>query len=214
MKPRAKSTSVEAQHYFVAEPASRSDPTQVRVSLRGLTLELWTDRGVFSHGGVDRGSRLLAERMELKPGARVLDWGAGYGLLGIVAAALCPDCAVTLVEVNQRAAALAERNTKQQGLPRARVICGQAPAALGEERFDVIISNPPLRAGRAAVEALIADAEQRLTPGGELWLVVPTNKGAKRFLSHMVRLFSEARTVAISGGYRVLWAKKEEGKEQ
>jgi len=41
----------------------------------------------------------------------------------------------------------------------------------------------------------------------ELWLVVPTHKGAKRYLATLQETFAEARTVAISGGFRVLWAK-------
>jgi 16S rRNA (guanine1207-N2)-methyltransferase len=195
-------------HYFSAETEAASRERRIRVAVRGLAFELWTDAGMFSPGHVDRGSLILAKELQLRAGARVLDWGAGYGFLGIVAARLWPDCQVTMVEVNQRAAALAERNVRELRLDNVRVISGPAPEALGDEAYDIVISNPPLRAGRAAVEGLISDTAQRLTPGGELWLVVPTSKGAKRFLAFMAERLAETRTVDITGGYRVLWGRK------
>lgn len=200
----------QSPHYFSPEPTAASRQRRVRVEVRGLVLDLWTDAGVFSAGHVDRGSLLLAKELQLQPGARVLDWGAGYGFLGLVAARLCPECQVTLVEVNQRAAALAEKNAQELRLRNVRVIAGAAPEALGDERYETILSNPPLRAGRQAVEALIADAATRLTPGGELWLVIPTNKGAKRYLEYMSGCFAQTRTVSITGGFRVLWARTAE----
>lgn len=200
----------QPQHYFSPEPATASREQRVRVEVRGLVLDLWTDAGIFSAGHVDRGSLLLAKELQLRPGMRVLDWGAGYGFLGLVAARLCPECQVTLVEINQRAAALAERNARELRLPNVRVTAGAAPEVLRDERYEAIVSNPPLRAGRQAVEALIADAATRLTPGGELWLVIPTNKGAKRYLEYMAERFAATRTVSITGGFRVLWAQRAE----
>jgi 16S rRNA (guanine1207-N2)-methyltransferase len=197
-----------SEHYFTAQPSAVSAPKTVPVSVRGLSLALQTDAGVFARGAVDRGSRLLAAGVQLQPGARVLDWGAGYGFLGLVLALLYPDSQVDLVEINERAVDLARQNLARYEAGNAQVICGEAPGVLGEQSYDAIVSNPPFRAGREAVEELIADAGQRLTPGGELWLVVPTNKGAKRFLQFMNEHFFETRTVAISGGYRVLWAKR------
>jgi 16S rRNA (guanine1207-N2)-methyltransferase len=208
MRERPAPDGQGPDHYFSAETEAASRERRVQVTARGLTLQLWTDAGMFSPGHVDRGSLILAKALQLRAGTRVLDWGAGYGFLGILAARLCPDCHVTMVEINQRAAALAERNVRELRLANARVISGAAPEALGDETYDVVISNPPLHAGRPAVDALIADAAQRLTPGGELWLVVPTRKGARGFLAYMAERLAETRTVDVTGGYRVLWGRK------
>jgi 16S rRNA (guanine1207-N2)-methyltransferase len=196
------------QHYFSAQPQRASAPRQIAVTVRGLRLNLDTDRGVFSYGELDRGSKLLAETMVLPERGEILDWGAGYGVLGIVAALLCPQCDVYLAEVNERAAALAQANLEAAGIANATVLCGEAPAVLGDRRLDAIISNPPLHAGRLAVEAVIEEAGRRLRPGGELWLVVPTRKGARGFFELMVARFAEARVVTISGGFRILWARQ------
>ena len=197
------------QHYFSREPQVASHPRNIAIRIRGLLFHLKSDRGVFSHGGLDKGTKLLAETMALRPGAEVLDWGAGYGPLGLVAASISPTSRVTLVELNERAAQLAAENARTLGLTNAEVIAGPAPEALDGRDFDAIISNPPLRAGKEAVEAVIAYAAQHLRPGGELWLVIPTNKGAKTFLQHMAQLFPRTATKAISGGYRILWAARD-----
>jgi 16S rRNA (guanine1207-N2)-methyltransferase len=197
------------EHYFTPRPQVSSRPGEITVAARGLTLCLQTDRGVFSPSGLDRGTRLLAEKMQLRPGTELLDWGAGYGPLGLIAASLCPTCRVTLVELNERAAQLAEANAHSLGLDNVEVITGPAPEALGARQFDAIISNPPLRVGKPAVAAVIEYAARHLQPGGELWLVIPTNKGAKTYFQQMAKLFPHAETKAISGGYRILWAARE-----
>jgi len=202
-------TDPPAEHYFTARPQALSRPREITVHARGLTMRLQTDHGVFSPSGLDRGTRLLAEKMQLRPETALLDWGAGYGPLGLIAASLCPTCRVTLVELNERAARLAEANARSLQLDNVEVIVGPAPAALGARQFDAIISNPPLRAGKPAVLAVIEYAARQLRPGGELWLVIPTSKGAKTYLQQMAKLFPRTETRAISGGYRVLWAARE-----
>jgi 16S rRNA (guanine1207-N2)-methyltransferase len=196
------------QHYFTPRPDSASAPKQISATVRGFKLTLWTDRGVFSYGSVDRASKLLAETMQLPEQGDILDWGAGYGLLGIVAALSCPQCHVKMVEVNERAAALAQQNLEAAKLNNAVVITGEAPGVLGDSQFDAIISNPPLHVGKAAVEAVITEARKRLRPGGQLWLVVPTQKGAKGFLKLMAATFEHAETVTIDGGFRILRAQQ------
>ncbi len=200
--------SDDIQHYFTTEPDVASKPVLVTATVRGFRLRLWTDHGVFSYGKVDAGSRLLAASFEIGERDRVLDWGAGYGVLGIVAAKLQPAATVTMVEVNTRAAELARRNIAANDVPNARVIGGVAPDALGDLQFDTIVSNPPVSRGRRLVEEMIADAHARLSPGGCLWLVIHTKKGAKRYLQYMKQLFETADTATITGGYRVLVGRK------
>ena len=204
MDNQADNQADNTEHYFSAEPQVASAPVLVRATVRGMELRFWTDRGVFSRGKVDAGSKLLAETFETGPGHRVLDWGAGYGVLGIVAALVEPSCTVTMVEVNQRAADLARRNLTENAVRNVAVLDGPAPESLGDEHFDTIISNSPVSRGRAVVEAMIADAHARLSDGGCLWLVIQTRKGAKRYLKYMATLFKSAQTVRMKGGYRVL----------
>ena len=190
-------------HYFVAEPLVESKPRQIDVRLRGFNFTLTTDRGVFSHGRIDQGTAVLINEMEIPPGSDVLDLGCGYGVVGIVAAMLCPDCRVTMVDTNLRACRLALQNAQALGLTNVEVVGGDATKVLAGRKFDVILTNPPIRAGRKEVLALFEWAASALRPGGELWVVVHTKKGARRYLNDLKQWFGEVETVRIKAGYRV-----------
>lgn len=192
------------QQYFAARPGAASAPERVRWTLPDRVVNLWTDRGVFSHGKVDRGTDLLAREMRLPAAGEILDLGAGYGPLGLVAALRSPEARVTLVEVNERAAELAQRNLTENGVENAEVLVGDAPEVLGERKFDAVVTNPPLRAGKVEVRRLLRDAAARLRPGGSLWLVAQTKQGAKTLARELAEFLDEVQTVEVSGGYRVI----------
>ena len=206
------------EHYFTREPSVPSAPRVLQVRVAGFPLVLTTDRGVFSHGKVDRGTRLLAEALTLREGARVLDLGCGYGVLGLVAALKCPTCRVTLVDVNARACRLAARNAHDNGLAHLEVVEGDPRQVLAGREFDFIVTNPPCRTGRRTVLDLFRWSSQALAPQGELWCVIQTNKGARRYARDLLAWFAEVQTVKLSGGYRVFRAlgpgEGHEGQEQ
>jgi 16S rRNA (guanine1207-N2)-methyltransferase len=192
------------QQYFAAQPAAESAPAQVRWRLPERIVNLWTDRGVFSRGKVDRGTDLLARTMRLPAEGEILDLGAGYGPLGLVAALRHPEARVTLVELNERAADLARRNLELNGVTNAEVLVGDAPEVLGERTFDAVVTNPPFRVGKVAMMRLLADAAARLRPGGSLWLVAQTKQGAKTLARDLGAFLPHIETVEISGGYRII----------
>src|SRR5580704_8696426 len=77
---RRPTPSMPAPHYFDPAPAGRSDPRVVPLALPDLTLELTTDRGVFSADRVDPGTKLLLlEAPAPPPAGELLDLGCGYG---------------------------------------------------------------------------------------------------------------------------------------
>lgn len=198
----------EPEHYFVREPVVPSEPREIQARVRGMLLCLKTDRGVFSHGRVDAGTRLLAETLQLLAGARVLDLGCGYGVLGIVAAKMCPNCKVTMVDVNARACALARENAARNDAGSVEIICGDVREVLKGRQFDVIVTNPPCRSGREVVLSLFEWAAGALTEEGALWAVIQTKKGARRYVRDLQAWFGEVETVRMWGGYRVIRARR------
>lgn len=76
------------------------------------------------------------------PRPAIVDLGTGCGIVAIVLAKLCPDAEVTAVDVSPAALTVARTNAERHGV-RVRFLQGDWYAPLGEERFDLIVSNPP-----------------------------------------------------------------------
>ncbi len=194
--------SADRSHYFVRRPDAESRPREVEAEVRGHRLRLLTDRGVFSYAKVDPGSRLLAEQMELPAEGDLLDWGCGWGLLGIVAARTRPALHITMVDVNERACELARYNLRANGV-HADVLCGDAAELLVGRSFDAVVCNPPISAGRPAVLAVMDQAARALRPAGSFWMVAATKKGAKTLRRELEARFDRVERVAMRGGFRV-----------
>jgi len=173
----------------------------------GHRLRFRTDTGVFSHRFLDRGTRLLLKSLPYPLEGEILDWGAGYGPIGVTVAVLSPEARVTMVEVNERAAALAQANAELNQAQNAEVVVGDAFNILGDRRFDAILTNPPIHAGKSVVCALIEDARSRLRPGGAFRTVVRTQDGAKSYQRLLGELFELVALEDMRGGYRVLCAR-------
>jgi 16S rRNA (guanine1207-N2)-methyltransferase len=198
-----------SDHYYTKQPTAASDRHTIEETLRGKRYTFITEAGVFSRREVDFGSKLLIEALELAPGADVLDVGCGYGPIGLAAAALASDGRVTLVDVNERAVATAKENAERLGIRNVRILQSDRFEALGDETFDVIVTNPPIRAGKSIVHSIFEGAYDRLRPGGSLWIVIQKKQGAPSAYEKLEELFGNVREVTKNKGYRILQSIKE-----
>lgn len=201
--------SHDSQHYYSERPVSDNFEREIECRLRGVHLRLVTDRGVFSAGGIDRGTDLLIRNVSLPDQGPFLDLGCGYGPIGLVAAKLRPDVTVYLSDPNERATGLAEKNAKTNGLRNVCIVTGSGFERLDPDmKFTCIMSNPPYRAGKRVVYDLIEESFHRLTPGGTLTCVGRTKQGAKSLRAYIASLFNNADEIAKKSGYRVIQAMK------
>lgn len=190
-------------HYYSSRPTSQRRPAEFAAVLGGRRMMLRTDAGVFSRGGIDRGTELLLEALVLPAGARVLvDLGCGYGPIGLAMAAMAPEARVYMIDPNERACELARANACRNGLPNIEVLQGEG-LTLVPDRIDLIATNPPIRAGKKVVYGLMREAAGRLAAGGELWTVIRTSQGAKSLEAELRLLFPEVEEVEKGGGFRV-----------
>ncbi len=173
----AGSVGEPVSHYFDADPPVASQPGRVRLVLPDLALDLATDRGVFAREGVDAGTKLLLmESPPPPPEGDLLDLGCGYGAIAVTLGRRSPAARVWGVDVNRRAVALTAANAAAAGAANIRAVGPEGVPA--EVSFDGIWSNPPVRIGKAALQALLVRWLDRLSPGGRAWLVVHKHLGA------------------------------------
>ncbi len=158
--------------------------------------------GVFSHGRLDDGTRLLLETVPDLPGP-LLDVGCGAGILGAWYAARGSG-PVTLVDADALAVESARRTLALNGIEGVVVAGDVLPASPETTPFASIVSNPPFHQGSATDDrvtaTLIAGAPARLARGGTLTLV------CNRFLpipDRLDRAFGSHQVLAHDGRYRV-----------
>ncbi len=197
-------------HYFTVRPTAPSRPRELHARLRGRNWIFLTDRGVFARDAVDAGTRLLIERMVIHPTDEVLDLGCGYGPVGIIAATLAQQGQAVLVDINERAVGLARENVRRHGITNAAVLHGDGCAPVSDRQFDAILTNPPIRAGKATVRRLVREAWAHLRPGGRFYFVARTAQGAKTLARDVSAIFGRVRELDRAGGYRVYEAIREE----
>jgi 16S rRNA G1207 methylase RsmC len=195
--------SEEPEHYFTAEPASDAERRPVTVRLAGRDVEVEVASGVFSPGGIDKGTQVLLREVPAPPSGDLLDLGCGWGPLALTMALESPHATVWAVDVNTRALDLVRRNAERLGLAGVRAV---TPDEVPDDvAFAAIWSNPPIRVGKQALHDLLRRWLPRLAPDAAAWLVVQKNLGSDslaRWIEAELRLPTER--AASSKGFRVL----------
>lgn len=190
--------------YYTADPSSQSRPVACAFPYRGYGLSFMTDAGVFSKGELDQGTRLLLDALPALSGS-VLDLGCGWGAIGVSLAKANPSCHVVMADVNRRALGLSRDNLTRNGV-QAEVIESDGMAALMDRRFDTVVTNPPIRAGKQVIYQMFADSAACLNPDGALYLVIRKQQGAESCMKYLKTLFAQVEKISKSSGFWVLKA--------
>lgn len=170
------------EHYFTNNTNLRSEIRSITYENKGRVFTFFSDLGVFSKDRIDFGSKTLLETIikdEERRNLQILDVGCGYGFLGIVLGALL-DSEITLVDVNKRAVHLTERNIKENKI-RGTCMLSDGYANI-TDTYDMIVTNPPIRAGKNVVLKILLEAKEHLKKDGVLWFVIRKDQGAKSIL--------------------------------
>lgn len=172
----------------------------------GETLSFRSRAGVFSSDDLDPGSDLLVRTIGSGPCGTVLDVGCGAGTIGLSLIAGVAEAVLTQVDTSALATWCAERNAKSNGLDaRCRTVTSDLYSDIGDEAFDLIVSNPPFHEGSSVSRPLIEGAARRLREGGRLCLVV-MREGP--YLKSLEVSFGQVEVLAREAPYSVLTACK------
>ena len=200
-------------HYFSEKPEIKSEKKIIKYTIQNKKFEFITDNGVFSKSKVDFGTDLmlnefLKKNRNLKSeGIKILDIGCGYGVVSVILKSFYPEASVTLSDVNERALELSEENLKKYNINGYEIIKSNVFEKI-EGKFDMILSNPPIRAGKDTIFKIYTEAYEHLNKDGEFYCVIQTKHGAKSTQKKLVEIVGNCDTVTIDGGYRIFLSKK------
>nr|WP_106781851.1 class I SAM-dependent methyltransferase [Lysinibacillus timonensis] len=199
-----------SEHYYSNKPQTESKPRHWKFNLLGTWFQFETDAGVFSKSEVDFGSRTLIESFEMpNVDGVVLDIGCGYGPIGLAIAKANPDRLIYMMDVNERAVALAQKNAQINGVQNVRIFESDGLASVEDElQAAAILTNPPIRAGKDTVFRFYDQAYGKLVANGELWVVIQKKQGAPSTVAHLEEKFAEVEIVEKKKGYWIIKAKK------
>ncbi|WP_165006453.1 MULTISPECIES: class I SAM-dependent methyltransferase [unclassified Enterococcus] len=198
-------------HYYSERPDTAHDFEQWSFELRGRRFQFVTDAGVFSRETVDYGSRVLIDAFdweELPEEGKLLDVGCGYGPIGL-SLAYASERLVEMIDINERAVALAQGNAKRNQIENVDVHQSNIYADVHEESYAAIFSNPPIRAGKQVVHEILTGAYPRLKKGGTLTIVIQKKQGAPSAQKKMKETFGNAEIVIKDKGYYIIKSVKE-----
>ena len=190
------------EHYYTSTPTSAHEVRSFRAVFAGRVLAFDTDAGVFSKKHVDPGSELLCSALPDELSGDVLDMGCGWGAMTVLTLARFPKLNITMADVNERALSLAVANVEKNHM-QARAVLSDGFERI-EGVFDAVITNPPIRAGKAVIYKMFEDAKAHLKPGGMLVLVIRKQQGAPSALKFLKTLYRKAEVIARDGGYWII----------
>lgn len=163
-------------YYFDSNPNTISKEKIINVIIQNKKFSFITDNSVFSKKGLDFGTRTLLESLDISEIAgKILDFGCGYGPIGIFLASFGKE--VDMIDINKRALNLTLKNAKRNNVKVNAFISNIYDQV--HEKYDYIISNPPIRVGKDTLYQILFGATKFLNKGGHLIFVVHKDQGAK-----------------------------------
>lgn len=196
-----------SNQYFENNTNLASNEVKLKYYFKKTELTFISDNGVFSKGGIDFGSSLLLKSLILENSKTILDVGCGYGTIGLTIAKTNPNVLVDMVDVNDRAIALSIKNKELNGINNAEIFASYIYENI-DKKYDLIISNPPIRAGKKVVHEISLDAKKYLNEGGSYWCVIQKKQGAPSLLKALNEMYDEVEIITKDAGYWIIQAKK------
>ena len=196
-------------HYFKEDPNLASNIKTITYEVNGLTMNLFTDNGVFSKNKVDEGSlAFLKVILPLNLGSNILDLGCGYGTIGLTLAVVKKEARITLADINSRALALCRRNAELNSVSQRVTILQSDIYTKIEGKYDSIVINPPIRAGKSVTYKMYEEAKQYLIDGGSLLIVIRKAQGAESAAKYIESIFGNVKLLDRHKGYHIYQAVK------
>lgn len=192
--------------YFTNNENLKSERRIINFNYDSYCFLFFSDNGVFSKDKIDYGSFVLLDTYlkHKKDVKNFLDVGCGYGFISIVLAKVLNIPGLG-IDINKRALKLASENAK---LNKVSVSFEESNIYKNiKDSYDLIITNPPIRAGKEVVLEILKGAGSHLNQDGELWFVIRKDQGAKSIAKELETLY-KVENIEKNKGFYIFVAKK------
>lgn len=194
-------------HYFSKPSEIVQNRRELSFRFLGILSTFEVDDGIFSKNKADFGSLLLVEEViKQNETGSILDLGSGYGLISLLLKQHLSDVKVKGIEINPRAVDCAQVSAQKAQLEATFEVGDVCTDVSGS--YDVIVTNPPIRAGKNVVLKFLKNAHDHLKQDGRLYLVMRRQQGVASAIKAMQPLFASSTRLILKKGYEVWLLKK------
>ena len=191
-------------HYFTNTDLEHNKK-EINVIFKETKFTFFTDNGVFSKSGLDFGTRTLLENINFEDlKGDILDFGCGYGPIGIILSKLT-NLEIDMLDINERSLDLAKQNSKLNNT-KTNIFKSDIYENV-TKKYDFIITNPPIRVGNEILHKILFEAKNHLKENGKMYLVVNKDQGAKS-LAKKLENYYNVQIIGKNKGFFVILCSK------
>ena len=189
-------------HYFTDNADMSHNRRVIPFRFLGVNYKFVSDNGVFSKDEIDYGTQLLLSCLDFSGlQNKIVDLGCGYGVIAVIVSKIT-NSEVIAIDVNPRAIDLTKENSELNNV-KVKAIENNGLTNI-DERFNVIITNPPIRTGKETVYRLFDQAYEKLEHNGILLVVIRKQQGALSAVNKLKELFGDCLIVERKKGFWIL----------
>lgn len=170
--------------YFDNDKSIKSNKKLIEFNFNNKKYNVYSDNGVFSKDRFDYGTRLLLESIDINNlCGNVLDLGCGIGVVGLILGTINKNINIDMADINERAIDLAKENMLLNKV-KGNVFISDVYSNINK-KYNYIITNPPIRAGKEVVRKFLLGGYDYLTDGGTLYFVMRKDHGVKSMIKEL-----------------------------
>lgn len=196
-------------HYFKEDKQLSHEFRDITFYSPSGILTFTTDRGVFSKDQIDYGSaaliKAIVDTQQNITTETIIELGSGYGPIAIALAATYPKTHIIGYEVNERARQLSIKNAEKNQVNNVEFQQADlTECILPKESAEYVVTNPPIRAGKAVIQRFVELAYMSLKSNGKLYVVIQKKQGAPSMMRFMQLVFGNVEKITQDKGYWIL----------
>ena len=114
-----------------------------------------------------------------------------------------------MVDVNERGLNLARQNAKNNHISNVDIYTSDCYAQVdNDKKFGLILTNPPIRAGKKVVNEILMGPNEHLVSGGVLLVVIQKKQGEPSARKNMTAIYENCEILTRDKGYYILKSTK------